>query len=55
MEILTVSVAEACRLIGIGRTKVYELINERRLETVKLGRRTLVKVQSIRSLLADPS
>lgn len=55
MEILTVSVAEACRLIGIGRTKVYELIKERRLETVKLGRRTLVKVRSIRTLLADRS
>jgi excisionase family DNA binding protein len=55
MEKLAVSVSDACRLIGIGRTKVYELIKEGRLQTVKLGRRTVIKVDSIRSLLAEAS
>jgi excisionase family DNA binding protein len=55
METMAVSVKEAAKALGLGRTSIYVLINEGRLETVKLGRRTLIKVQSVRALLADPS
>lgn len=55
MEKIAVSVGEAGRSIGIGRTKVYELINEGRLKTFKLGRRTLVTVASIHALIASVS
>ncbi len=48
---LTVTVATALRLTGLGRTKLYELIAERRVETVKVGRRRLVSVASIERLL----
>jgi excisionase family DNA binding protein len=51
----TTSIAETAQALGLGRTKTYELINEGRLETVKIGRRRLVKVQSIRRLLGDQS
>lgn len=55
MERIAVSIEEARYAIGIGRTKIYELIKEGRLKTFKLGRRTLIKVESIRSLIADAS
>jgi excisionase family DNA binding protein len=47
----TTSISEAARALGLGRTSIYALINEGRLETIKIGRRRLVKVESIRLLL----
>lgn len=45
------SLNETAKTLGVGRTFTYGLIKEGRLETVKLGRRTLVKVDSIRALI----
>lgn len=36
------SVAEACRVAGIGRTKIYEAISDGRLTARKFGKRTIV-------------
>jgi excisionase family DNA binding protein len=55
METLTTSVNDAAKALGIGRTSIYALIRDGRLETVKLGRRTLVKVSSIRRLIDELS
>jgi excisionase family DNA binding protein len=52
MEPVTVTVDDAKRAIGIGTTKLYELINDGKLATVKIGRRTLIKTDSIRALIA---
>ena len=49
-EPLLVTVQEARKLIGIGTTKLYELINEGRLEVVKIGRRTMVRFESLKRL-----
>jgi excisionase family DNA binding protein len=38
---------EACRAIGIGRTKLYEEINSGRISTRKLGKRTLILAKEI--------
>ena len=51
MEPLTVTVNGAKQALGLGHTKVYELINAGTLKTVKVGRRTLVKTDSIRALV----
>lgn len=51
MEVLTISVAKTIKILGLGRTKVYVLINSRELETIKIGNRRLVKVESIRRLI----
>lgn len=51
MEPLTVTVADACAALGIGRTKLYELIGAGQLETFKIGKRTLIKTASIRALV----
>jgi excisionase family DNA binding protein len=50
---IAVSVSEAARLLSIGRTKVYELINDGTLRTVKVGRRTLVAMASIHALIGQ--
>ncbi|MDP4573861.1 helix-turn-helix domain-containing protein [Qipengyuania sp. G39] len=51
MEPITVTIEGAKALLGVGTTKLYELINAEEIQTVKLGRRTLVRVDSIRSLV----
>jgi excisionase family DNA binding protein len=49
-----VTVDEAMHLIGIGRNLLYDLINEKRLKSIKIGRRRLISVESIRTLESDP-
>lgn len=51
MEPLTVTIARTEDISGLKKTKIYELINEGRLRTTKVGRRTLVYTSSIRELL----
>jgi excisionase family DNA binding protein len=53
MEPVCASINETVRALGVGRTKVYELINAGRLETVKIGRRTLVRTASIRAFVGE--
>ena len=42
-----VGISEAARIIGIGRTRLYQLIDKGDLESVHLGQRHLVKYDSI--------
>ncbi len=51
VEAIAASINDTAKALSLGRTSVYALIREGRLETVKLGRRTLVKVDSIRRLM----
>lgn len=51
MEPVALSVAETAKSLSLGRTSIYALIKERKLDTVKIGRRTLVKMDSIRRLI----
>jgi excisionase family DNA binding protein len=48
---ITVRIPEACRITGIGRSKLYELIKAGKLTVVKVGSITLVPVESLRELL----
>lgn len=45
-----VTVSEAIQRFGIARTKLYELIGNGDVIAVKLGRRTLISVESLRDL-----
>jgi excisionase family DNA binding protein len=47
------TIAEACEATGVGRTKIYELIKDGRVETRKIGTRTLVLVPSLLAAI-DP-
>jgi excisionase family DNA binding protein len=53
MEPVTVTITDACKALGCGRTLIYEMIADRRLESITLGRRRLVTTESIRRLVAD--
>lgn len=51
IEPLAYSIADACRATSIGRTRLYNLIAEGRLEVRKIGRRTLIPAASLRALI----
>ena len=46
---LAVRIREACRLTGIGRSKLYELIAAGEIEIVKVGTISLVPMASLTS------
>jgi excisionase family DNA binding protein len=48
---LSVRVKQACQLIGIGRSKLYELIAAGEIETIKVGAATLIPMSSLVRLL----
>jgi excisionase family DNA binding protein len=51
MEQVATTVDDAAAALGIGRTKLYELISRGDLKAFKIGRRTLVTTKSIRDLI----
>lgn len=50
-EPICVRVNDAARMIGVGRTKLYELIACGELETVKLGKATRITTASLHRLV----
>jgi len=46
------AIKQAIYELGIGRTAIYELINDGKLKTVKIGRRRLVPIEAIDELVA---
>lgn len=50
-EPISVRIPEACRLTGIGRSKLYELIGDGRIDIVKVGAITLIPMESLRQLI----
>ena len=48
---ITVRIKDACRMTGIGRSKLYLLIAEGKIETIKIGSMTLIPVRSIEAFL----
>jgi len=51
METLAISINDAAKALSLGRTTVYAMIADGRLEAFKLGRRRLVKAESVRRLV----
>jgi excisionase family DNA binding protein len=50
MEPLTVRISTAVQLTGLSRSRLYELIQSGDLETVKVGRATLIPFKSLKAL-----
>ena len=50
LEPLTVRVPTAVRLTGLSRSRIYELIQSGDLETIKVGRSTLIPYRSLKAL-----
>ncbi len=51
VPLLLLTVPDAARALAIGRTTLYELIAERRIETVHIGRCTRVPVEALRAFV----
>ena len=49
MQPLAVSVSEAGTLLGVKRTSVYKAVRRGDIKLLKIGRRSLIQTQSIRS------
>ena len=48
---VTVTVPAAIRLSGIGRTKLYELIAKREIQSIRVGTRRLINFASLKAFL----
>ena len=53
IEPLTVRISTAVQLTGISRSRLYELIQAGDLETVKVGRSTLIPFRSLKALISS--
>jgi excisionase family DNA binding protein len=50
-DALTCTVAEAQRITGLSRSKIYEAIAAKKLKSTKVDRRRLIHMQSLRHLV----
>jgi hypothetical protein len=48
---ITVTLVEASRISGLGRSKLYQLLADGRLDSVVVDRRRLIQMHSLRRLL----
>ncbi len=53
MDPLLVSITDTAKALNLGRTSIYALISEGKLDTRKMGRRRLVTVASIKRLAGE--
>ncbi|MEL6567661.1 MAG: helix-turn-helix domain-containing protein [Pseudomonadota bacterium] len=44
---LAVSPAEAAQMLGLGRTKLYELLAANEIASIKIGKRRLIRVAEL--------
>ena len=51
-EPITVTVDEAMRLSSLGRTFLYECMNDGRISSLKAGKRRLIVLTSLKAFLA---
>jgi excisionase family DNA binding protein len=49
----TCSVAEACRLIPVGKTRLYALLAKGRIESIKLGNSRRIVIASLPGFAAE--
>ncbi|HEY5107327.1 MAG TPA: helix-turn-helix domain-containing protein [Caulobacteraceae bacterium] len=48
---LAATIPEACRLSGLGRSSIYALIGNGQVRSTKIGKRRLVMIESLRSVI----
>lgn len=48
---ITTTLIDFSRLTGLGRSTIYALLKERRLDSIKIGKRRLIVLDSYRSLM----
>ena len=50
---ISTNVTDACRRLGIGKTKLYELIKAGEIRTVKIGVKTLIPEAELQKVIAS--
>ena len=50
-EKLTVTIAQACELTGLGRSTIYRLFDDGSLPRLKAGKRTLIRVSDLEAYI----
>lgn len=50
----TLSIKDARKALGLGRTTIYKLIGDGTLQTITVGRRRLILTRSIQDLCDQP-
>ncbi|MGQ0527405.1 MAG: helix-turn-helix domain-containing protein [Alphaproteobacteria bacterium] len=50
---LSLSIEESCRAIGVGRTKLYQLINSGQLRAKKVDKRTFILTEDLQRFLSS--
>jgi excisionase family DNA binding protein len=45
------SVPDAARMLGIGKTKFYEMLKSGEIASMQIGKRRLVRIDSIKALI----
>jgi excisionase family DNA binding protein len=50
-RVITAPVNEFCVLSGLGRTKVYDMLDKGDLKSIKIGKRRLIVVDSYHKLI----
>jgi excisionase family DNA binding protein len=50
-EPIAVGISEACRLTGLGRSKLYELLTASEIPSVKIGKRRVIPVAALRDFI----
>lgn len=48
---ITVTIADAARISGLSRSSLYRLIQDAHIEKCKVGRRSLIRMDSLRAFL----
>ena len=51
--VISYTINEACRVTGLGRTKIYGLILSGDLKLKKIGRRSLIPAESLHKLINE--
>lgn len=48
---LTVTIPQACKITGLGRSTIYRLFEEGKLQRLKAGARTLIKMDDLEAYI----
>jgi excisionase family DNA binding protein len=51
MQPYNISVTEACRMTGLGRTSINKLISKKEISSLKVGKRRLISLSSVMNKL----
>jgi excisionase family DNA binding protein len=52
-NMISLTIADAVKASGIGRTTIYELIGAKKLDARKCGSRTLITADSLRNYIGN--